>query len=492
MRTLSAILALLFSVPAAAGELRHFTIESGGRERHYSVYSPVGAAAGRKLPLILLLHGGGGTGAGMRRLTRGGFEAMADEHGAVIAYPEAVDKHWNDYRGDKSRKSQRENVDDVAFLEEMVRAIEKAYPVDGNRVYAAGISNGAMMSYTLACRAAGRFAAIAAVAGAVPETVYSSCRPSRPVPVLIINGTADGLVHWGGGEVTGPFGKRKFGRAVSVEKSRDLWLALDSCDKTKKTSVRSDSDPEDGTAAVTETYGTCAGGSAVKFVKIEGGGHTWPGGLQYLPTGVIGPTSRELDADAEIWSFFGGHSLEAGAAVLGDRHPPSGKTVMKMESPAFGAGGYIPVRHTCDGDDVSPELRWEGVPSGAAALALIMDDPDAPPGTWVHWVMYGIPPSSEGLPEGVARNAALPDGSGQGLVWGIKEGDFSRVGYYGPCPPPGKPHRYFFKLYALDAAARLPAGGGKYALLDAMKGHVISEAELVGLYARSRAPAGTK
>lgn len=492
MRTIAAILALLLAGSASAGELRRFTLVSGGRERSYFVYSPRAGTAGPKLPLIVLLHGGGGTAAGMRRLTRNGFEALADGRGAVIAYPEAVDKHWNDYRGDKSRKAQLENVDDVAFLVEMTRAIGDAYPVDGDRIYAAGISNGAMMAYALACRAADRFAAVAAVAGAVPEPLYSSCRPARPVPVLIINGTADGLVHWSGGEVTGPFGKRKFGRTVPLEKTRDLWLKLDSCDREKMTSAARDSDPEDGTSVFAETYAPCAGGSAVKFIKIEGGGHTWPGGLQYLPKGVIGPTSRELDADSEIWNFFGGHALKPRALFAGEGRSAAGKAAFKLESPAFGGGGYIPVRHTCDGDDVSPELRWEGVPPGTAGLALIMDDPDAPPGTWVHWVVYGIPAGSSGLPEGVARKAAMPDGSGQGMVWGVKEGDFSRVGYYGPCPPPGKPHRYSFRLYALDSQVRPQEGGGKYSLLEAMKGHVLAEAGLTGLYARSRGRPGTK
>lgn len=157
---------------------------------------------------------------------------------------------------------------------------------------------------------------------------------------------------------------------------------------------------------------------------------------------------------------------------------------LKITSPAFGNNGYIPARHACGGADVSPELKWEGAPAGTKSLAVIMDDPDAPPGTWVHWVLFNIPASAKGLRENVARTDVLPDGSRHGTAWGVNEGEFSRIGYYGPCPPPGKPHRYFFKVYALDAELDLQAGETKGALLKAMEGHVLARGELVGLFKR--------
>jgi len=207
------LLAVLLCGRAYAGEktgaLKIFELEAGGYKRVYRVYAPLNLEKTKKYPLLVLLHGGGGTGKGVPRLTRGGFEKLADRNGAILAYPEAVDKNWNDYRADKSRKSQRENIDDVAFLTAMADEISLKYPVDPARVYASGISNGSMMSYTLACRASDRFAAIAPVAGAMPENLAAACSPSRPVPVLIISGTKDKLVHWEGGYVTGPFGKKK-------------------------------------------------------------------------------------------------------------------------------------------------------------------------------------------------------------------------------------------------------------------------------------------
>ena len=315
MKVLFLLLAALLCGQARAGEktggLKIFELEAGGYKRVYRVYAPLNLEKTKKYPLLVLLHGGGGTGKGMINLARGGFEKLADRNGAVLAYPDGIDKNWNDYRADKTRKAQRENIDDAAFISAMLGKISEAYPVDPARVYASGISNGAMMSYTLACRASDRFAAIAPVAGAMPENLAAACSPLRPVPVLIISGTKDKLVHWEGGYVTGPFGKKKLGRTVSVEKSRDFWLEKNSCDAAEKEISKLDSDTGDGTAVERENYRACAGGSAVEFIKIDGGGHTWPGGLQYLPELVIGKTSRELDANAEIWNFFMKHPLPA-------------------------------------------------------------------------------------------------------------------------------------------------------------------------------------
>jgi len=152
---------------------------------------------------------------------------------------------------------------------------------------------------------------------------------------------------------------------------------------------------------------------------------------------------------------------------------------MKIESPAFADGAEIPRQYTCDGADLSPALRWEGVPEGTRSLVLIVDDPDAPDPaapkmTWVHWVIYDIPPSVVALPEG-ADAASLPPGARQGL------NDWKREGWGGPCPPVGR-HRYFFKLYALDTELPDLGPATKREVLQAMSGHVLAEAQLVGTY----------
>lgn len=155
---------------------------------------------------------------------------------------------------------------------------------------------------------------------------------------------------------------------------------------------------------------------------------------------------------------------------------------MRLESPAFARGEPIPERHSCEAEDVSPALRWQDLPAGTKSLALVMDDPDAPAGTWVHWLVYDIPAGAPGLRQGVRREPALADGSKQGLCWGVE--DFSRVGYWGPCPPPGKTHRYSFRLYALSAPVGLPPKAAKPQLEAAMRGLVLASAELVGTYRR--------
>jgi Raf kinase inhibitor-like YbhB/YbcL family protein len=150
---------------------------------------------------------------------------------------------------------------------------------------------------------------------------------------------------------------------------------------------------------------------------------------------------------------------------------------MELKSSAFTAGEMIPQKYTCDGPDVSPPLSWSDVPAGAKSLALIADDPDAPMGTWVHWVAWNIPPNARGLEEGVPKRDSLPNGMKQGTT------DFRSIGYGGPCPPSGT-HRYFFKLYALDISLNLPPSTTKKDLEKALQGHLLQQVELMGKYAR--------
>ena len=172
-------------------------------------------------------------------------------------------------------------------------------------------------------------------------------------------------------------------------------------------------------------------------------------------------------------------TIRFGVALLGAVLLLQGGRAMAWEltSPAFAAEERIPARYTCDGADVSPPLRWNDPPAGTRSLALIADDPDAPAGTWVHWVVYRIPAASRRLDEAVPATAELGDGTRQGI------NDFRRIGYGGPCPPSGT-HRYFFRLYALDTVPEVEAGATKTRLLEAVKGHVLAETLLVGRYRR--------
>jgi Raf kinase inhibitor-like YbhB/YbcL family protein len=150
---------------------------------------------------------------------------------------------------------------------------------------------------------------------------------------------------------------------------------------------------------------------------------------------------------------------------------------LQLTSSAFGEGQTIPKEHTGDGSDISPPLAWSDPPDGTVGFALVCDDPDAPRRTWVHWVLFNLPGELRGLEAGIAP-AGMVAGGTQG------KNDFGTHGYGGPAPPQGKPHRYFFKLYAMDIRLTLPAGATKDQLLEAIKGHVLAEAHLMGKYQR--------
>jgi Raf kinase inhibitor-like YbhB/YbcL family protein len=177
--------------------------------------------------------------------------------------------------------------------------------------------------------------------------------------------------------------------------------------------------------------------------------------------------------DPSLWLFFCALAWGLVACAADAVKAPASITLM---SPAFQQGQPIPVVHTCDGQDRSPALAWSGLPAGTRSLVLLCDDPDAPVGTWVHWVLYDMAPDQTGLAEGAGAGAA--GGGVQG------RNSWKRTGYGGPCPPPGKPHRYFFVLYALDAKVNLPEGATQAQVEAAMKGHVIGRGELMGVYGR--------
>ena len=151
---------------------------------------------------------------------------------------------------------------------------------------------------------------------------------------------------------------------------------------------------------------------------------------------------------------------------------------MMITSSAFTDSASIPSKYTCDGQDVSPPLAWSGVPDNARTLALIMDDPDAPNGTWTHWVIWNIPNTASSLPEGVSKTASVSGGGMQG------QNSWPKTGYGGPCPPPGKAHRYNFTLFALDTTLSIPDKSNAAALRAAMNGHILAQAKTIGMYAK--------
>jgi len=178
----------------------------------------------------------------------------------------------------------------------------------------------------------------------------------------------------------------------------------------------------------------------------------------------------------EIWGS-GNFALFAGGPDATNHAAPS-EGAMQINSKLISPGGEFPKRETCDGLNTSPQLAWSGAPPGTKSFALILDDPDAPGGTFTHWMVWNIPAGTHELPENLPKTAELTDGARQG------HNDFGKVGYGGPCPPPGKPHRYFFRLFALDNAPAVKAGAGREELERALQGHILARGELMGRYAR--------
>lgn len=266
------------------------TLEVGGRARHFDVFAPPG---GPGMPLVIVLHGNGGTGPQMRRFTH--LDAIAAREQFVVVYPDAVGHHWNDGRPELAS-----GVDDVAFVASLIDEMARRYAIDRHRVYVTGISNGAIMSYRLACELGDRIAAIAPVAGDLPRV--PPCTPPAPVSVLAINGTADPLVPYGGGEIG-----RGRGTVLSAAASTALFAHRAGCGPAYSETALPDRDPDDGTRSELATYTACPPGVAVELVTVEHGGHTWPGGVQYLPRIAIGATARDFDGSELIWQFFAAH-----------------------------------------------------------------------------------------------------------------------------------------------------------------------------------------
>ena len=293
----------------AAGDDSACSMSYKGLKRTYLVHVPEAPQSSGSLPLVIALHGGGGTAPTMVKLTAGGFDRLADRDGFLVAYPEGIAKNWNDGRSaqEAGYRAHEENIDDAGFISALIDSLVGDLHADPHRVYVTGISNGAMMSYRVACELSDKVAAVAPVDGNIPRNLLPLCSPSRPVSVLAINNVGDPLMPWKGGSITGPFGMKKLGQVLSVHESIACWVAEDSCPSGPVVTDEPDRDPEDGTRVRREAYGPGTEGTEVVLYAVDGGGHTWPGGSQYLPRLVIGRTSRDIDACAVIWDFFKRH-----------------------------------------------------------------------------------------------------------------------------------------------------------------------------------------
>jgi len=272
------------------------------------MYIPLSFDKTKQMPLVIALHGGGGSGAGMVALTLGGFNVLSEREKFIAVYPDGIGRNWNDGRGLLRYRAQRKKIDDVGFISALIEHLIKKYNIDRKRVYITGMSNGAMMSYRLACELSDKIAAIASVAGLIPEKLFLHCFPSRPVSVLIINGVNDPLVPWKGGYIH--FGRLRFGKGLSVSDTVNYWVTHNKCSSTPLTTYEPDRDPQDNTRVYKKVFSKGESGTEVILYTIEDGGHTWPSGHPYLNERIIGKTSRDINANKIIWEFFKKHSIE--------------------------------------------------------------------------------------------------------------------------------------------------------------------------------------
>jgi polyhydroxybutyrate depolymerase len=299
----------LITFPAFAGKDLRTSFMHDSLKRTFIIYIPSSYDKTVQLPLVIALHGRGANGASMIILTHKGFNKMADNDGFIMVYPDGIELNWNDGRMDEEAndRAHRENIDDVGFLSALIDSMIKDYNIDPKRVYVTGISNGAIMSYRLACELSDKITAIAPVDGNIPNLLFPECSPSEPVSVLSINNTDDPLVPFEGGYIYG-IRKINLGKVLSVNESIEFWVNRNKCSVTPVVTEEPDMDPKDGTRVTRKQYVNGIEGTEVILYAVDGGGHTWPGGFQYLPAGIIGKTCRDFDANEVIWSFFKNHT----------------------------------------------------------------------------------------------------------------------------------------------------------------------------------------
>ena len=278
-------------------------VSVGNLTRTYYFHVPPALSRSRLLPLVLAFHGGGGTPAIIERESK--FSDLADREGFLVAYPEGIHKTWNDGRGVKAIAAQKDNVDDIGFITALINDVARLHKVDRKRIFATGISNGGIFSHYLAANLSPQIAAIAPVAGGLSESLRDKFNPEKPVSVLIFHGTQDPMVPYNGGGITVLGAKR--GRIIGTEDAARKWAIHNGCARDPVVTDLENKDPNDGCTVKKFLYQKGTDGTEVMLYRIEGGGHTWPDGLQYLPEMVIGKVCRDINGAAIMWEFFKNH-----------------------------------------------------------------------------------------------------------------------------------------------------------------------------------------
>lgn len=300
---LFAFLYLVFLQTIAQMKTETEFLQHDGYNRSYELFVPGSFSPERRYPVLLVYHGGGGTAKGLLRHTQGRFNHLANQDEFVVAYLQGVEKSWNDGSRDTLATARKMNIDDVGFTKKVLSELESKFKVDKDKIFACGISNGGFMVQRLAFKLPDKIRGIAVVAANLSEVQSKKDYPEKPVSVLFINGTDDPLVPYNGGHVE--VFRQKRGKVLSMKKTIDIWKEINGCEKLTETKAFYDRDKNDGCRAIKTSWKN-PGNEQIKVVviKIEGGGHTWPGTTRNLPKRLVGNTCRDMNGCDEIWNFF--------------------------------------------------------------------------------------------------------------------------------------------------------------------------------------------
>jgi polyhydroxybutyrate depolymerase len=289
------------SYPGAVGDFSK-TLVVSGVSRNYLLHVPASYRSTTPSAVVLLLHGGTGSATTVGTIT-GGFSGLSERSNFIAVYPDSVSGRWDD-----GRETTPTPTNDVAFVAALLDALATEYNVDARRIYATGISNGGMMTLRLACELSGRFAAVATVAANMPAALAPGCNPSRPVPLALFSGTQDPLMPYAGGSIQTLSGIGSGGTVLSVPETVDFWVRKNAVTGLTQNTALPDTDATDGTTTDLLGYGGATSGGEVALYRVNGGGHTWPGGTQYLPAALVGKVSKDFSANEALWAFFARHA----------------------------------------------------------------------------------------------------------------------------------------------------------------------------------------
>lgn len=284
-------------------EVKAFVFKHDGIVREVAMFDPRPDPGGAARPLVVVLHGGLGDDDDTVTLSFGKLNALAAEDDFVVVYPSGLGGHWNDGRNVRRFVAHRERINDVGFLAKLVEDIVEKRNVDPEAVFAVGVSDGAMMAHRFACERGDPLRGFVAVVGSMPYNVArrrSRCT-KKPISVLMINGTEDPIVPWEGGTVV--YEDQELGGVLPVERTLSFWMRHNDCQDTSLALIP-DFSPTDGTRIQRHKALGCVEGTKVELFEVQGGGHTWPSGWQYLPESMVGPISSDIDAAVAAWRFL--------------------------------------------------------------------------------------------------------------------------------------------------------------------------------------------